>query len=156
MLGGQSGFMAHHGSFQGTLVFDGCLWPPTDVGLLHSPVMLHIEEGYIRHIEGGHEARLFERWLASFDDPIMYMVDHACYGFNPGVSRPTGRILEDERVFGCMQFGIGPASEGAPSHTDGVVLNPSVWADAVQLEEEGRYVHPELIELCREMGAPGY
>jgi hypothetical protein len=24
------------------------------------------------------------------------------------------------------------------------------------LEEEGRYVHPDLIELCREMGAPGY
>jgi leucyl aminopeptidase (aminopeptidase T) len=156
MLGGQSGFMAHHGSFQGTLVFDGCLWPPAELGLLHSPVVLHVEEGYIRRIEGGHEARLFERWLASFDDSVMYMVDHACYGFNPGVSRPTGRILEDERVFGCMQFGIGPSSKGAPSHTDGVVLSPSAWADDVQLEEEGRYVHPELIELCREMGAPGY
>jgi leucyl aminopeptidase (aminopeptidase T) len=118
--------------------------------------MLHIEEGYIRRVEGGYEARLFERWLASFDDPIMYMVDHACYGFNPGVSRPTGRILEDERVFGCTQFGIGPSSKGAPSHTDGVVLNPSVWADDVQLEEEGRYVHPELMELCRKMGVPGY
>jgi len=156
MLGGQSGFMAHHGSFQGSLVFDGALWPPSDLGALRSPVVLHIKEGYVRRIEGGHEARLFERWLASFDAPVMYMVDHACYGFNPGVSRPTGRILEDERVFGCMQFGIGPSSKGAPSHTDGVVLNPSVWADGVQLEEEGQYVHPGLIELCREMGAPGY
>jgi leucyl aminopeptidase (aminopeptidase T) len=55
-----------------------------------------------------------------------------------------------------VQFGIGPASKEAPSHTDGVVLSPSVWADDVQLEEEGRYVHPELVELCREMGAPGY
>jgi leucyl aminopeptidase (aminopeptidase T) len=72
------------------------------------------------------------------------------------VTKPTGRILEDERVFGCMQFGIGPSSMGAPSHTDGVALNPSVWADEAQLEQEGRYVHPQLVELCRELGAPGY
>jgi len=156
MLGGQSGFMAHHDSFEGTLVFDGCLWPPADLGVLPSPVVLHVEKGVIRRIEGGHEAWLFQRWLASFDDSTMYLVDHACYGFNPGVNRPSGRILEDERVFGCMQFGIGPASKGAPGHTDGVVLNPSVWADDILLEEEGRYVHPELVGLCREMGVPGY
>ena len=161
MLGGQSGFMAHHGSFQGTLVFDGCLWPPASLGLLSAPVVLHVEEGYIQRIEGGHEARLFERWLASFDDPIMYMVDHACYGFNPGVSRPTGRILEDKRVFGCMQFGVGAPAYGSPAHADGVVLNPSVWLNdagshPVQIEENGRYVHPELVDLCRAIGAPGY
>ncbi len=156
MLGGQSGFMARHGSFHGRLVFDGSLWPPSELGLLHAPVALQIEAGVIQRIEGGHEARLFERWLAGFHDPLMYQVDHACYGFNPGVSRPTGRILEDERVFGCMQFGVGPASLGAPSHCDGVVLSPSVWADEVRLEEDGRYVHTELVEICREMGAPGY
>ena len=32
MLGGQSGFIAHHRSFQGTLVFDGAPWPPVDLG----------------------------------------------------------------------------------------------------------------------------
>lgn len=156
MLGGQSGFNAYHESFQGTLVFDGALWPPASLGILRSPVVLSIEKGTIQKIEGGHEATLFEVWLSSFNAPAMYMVDHACYGFNPGVNRPTGRILEDERVFGCMQFGIGPASKEAPSHTDGVVLNPSVWADDTQLEQEGRYVHPELMELCREMDVSGY
>jgi hypothetical protein len=55
-----------------------------------------------------------------------------------------------------MQFGIGPSSKDAPSHTDGVVLNPTVWADDEQLEEEGRYVHLELIKLCQEMNVPGY
>jgi len=83
-------------------------------------------------------------------------VDHACYGFNPGVARPSGRILEDERVFGCMQFGIGAPDYGSPAHTDGVVLNPSVWLDEVQIEEDGCYLHPELVEHCRAMGAPGY
>jgi hypothetical protein len=37
-----------------------------------------------------------------------------------------------------------------------VTLNPSVWLDDVQIEEDGRYVNPELVALCQAMGAPGY
>jgi leucyl aminopeptidase (aminopeptidase T) len=115
-----------------------------------------VEGGYARQIEGGPQATRFARWLESFDHPEAYLLDHVCYGFNPGVTHPTGRILEDERVFGCMQFGIGAAEYGSPVHTDGVMLDPSVWLDDLQIEEKGRYVHPELIELCRAMGAEGY
>jgi leucyl aminopeptidase (aminopeptidase T) len=156
MLGGQSGFMALRESYEGTLVFDGALWPPAELGILHTPVRLIIEGGYVKQIDGGVEANLFARWLEDFGHPEAYLMDHACYGFNPGVTRPSGRILEDERVFGCMQFGVGATDCGSPAHTDGVVLNPSVWLDDVQIEETGRYVHPELVSLCRAMGAPGY
>ena len=102
------------------------------------------------------EATIFSHWLESFGHPKAYLMDHACYGFNPGVTRPSGRILEDERVFGCMQFGLGATEYGSPAHTDGVVLNPSVWLDGLQIEEEGRYLHPELVALCVDMGASGY
>jgi len=156
MLGGQSGFMAYRESFEGRLVFDGALWPPAELGVLHTAVGLTIEGGYIKKIEGGSEATLFARWLESFDHPEAYLMDHACYGFNPGVTRPSGRILEDERIFGCMQFGVGAIDYGSPVHSDGVVLNPSVWLDNVQIEAEGRYLLPELAALCRAMGAPGY
>jgi leucyl aminopeptidase (aminopeptidase T) len=156
MLGGQSGFMIHRESFEGVLVFDGALWPPVELGVLHTPVRLTIEGGYVKQVEGGPEATIFSRWLDSFDHAEAYLMDHACYGFNPGVVRPSGRILEDERVFGCMQFGIGATDYGSPAHTDGVVLNTSVWWDDLQIEEEGRYMHPELVVLCRAMGAPGY
>jgi leucyl aminopeptidase (aminopeptidase T) len=156
MLGGQSGFMIHRESVEGTLVFDGALWPPAELGVLETGVALTIEGGYIQEIEGGREAAVFSRWLASFAHPEAYLVDHACYGFNPGVTRPSGRILEDERVFGCMQFGVGAPEYGSPAHTDGVVLDTSVWLDDVKIEEEGRYIHPELVELCRALGAPGY
>jgi leucyl aminopeptidase (aminopeptidase T) len=156
MLGGQSGFMIYRESVEGILVFDGALWPPTELGLIHSPVKLTIESGYIKQIDGGVEASIFSRWLDSFNHKEAYLIDHACFGFNPGVSRPSGRILEDERVFGCMQFGIGATQLGSPAHTDGVVLSPSVWLDELQIEEEGRYLYPDLIALCRDMGAPGY
>jgi leucyl aminopeptidase (aminopeptidase T) len=156
MLGGQSGFMAHRESFEGVLVFDGALWPPTELGLLRAPIRLTVEGGYVRRIEGGSEGAIFRRWLEGFDHPQASLMDHACYGFNPGVARPSGRILEDERVFGCMQFGIGATEFGSPAHCDGVVLDPSVWLDDQQIEVEGRYVHPELVALCRRMGAAGY
>jgi leucyl aminopeptidase (aminopeptidase T) len=156
MLGGQSGYMIHRESVEGTLVFDGALWPPAELGVLNTPVQLTIEGGYVTEVEGGREAATFSRWLAGFGHPEAYLVDHACYGFNPGVTRPSGRILEDERVFGCMQFGVGAPECGSPAHTDGVVLDPSVWLDDVQIEERGRYTHPELVELCRAMPAPGY
>lgn len=156
MLGGQSGFSHLVDTVQGTLVFDGVIYPPTELGVLRSLVSLEIEDGYIRSISGGSEARVFDRWLASFDNPLMYQIAHFSYGFNPGVTRCTGRIAEDERVFGCMDIGIGITARGAPTHTDGVALNASVWADDVQLEDEGRYVHPDLAALCHKMGAPGY
>jgi leucyl aminopeptidase (aminopeptidase T) len=156
MLGGQSGPMAHRESFEGVLVYDGAIWPPAEIGILGSPVRLTIEKGYATLIEGGAEAALYDRWLRSFESPAAMLMDHACYGFNPGVTRPSGRILEDERVFGCMQFGIGATELGSPIHSDGVVLAPSVWLDDVQIEEAGRYVHPDLARLCREMGVAGY
>ncbi len=156
MLGGQSGFAAHRESYEGVVVFDGCLWPPAELGPLRSPVRLTVEGGYVRRIEGGSEASLLQRWLESYHNPYAFLMEHVCFGFNPGVMRPSGRILEDERVFGCMQFGLGATPLGSPAHTDGVVLNPSVWLDDVQIEAGGRYLHPELVRLCHEMGAPGY
>ncbi len=156
MLGGQSGPMAYRESFEGVMVYDGCIWPPAEIGILRSPVRLTIEGGYATRIEGGPEAAFYDRWLHGFENRAALLMDHACYGFNPGVTRPTGRILEDERIFGCMQFGIGATELGSPIHSDGVLLRPSVWFDDVLIEESGRYVHPELAGLCRAMGVAGY
>jgi leucyl aminopeptidase (aminopeptidase T) len=153
---GQSSFGYVPDSVEGTLVFDGAIWPPTEIGVLREPVTLKISKGKITEIAGGQEARIFEKWLASWGHPGMYEIAHCTYGFNPGVKRCKGEIGHDERVFGCMEFGIGAAWADAPGHTDGVVLKPSVWAGDTQLEEDGKYVHPELVELSRQLGVPGY
>ncbi len=152
MLGGQSSFSARVADTSGTLVFDGCIWPPAEIGPLHNPVRLTLERGVITKVDGGHEARTFERWLAKFDSEILRTLAHISFGFNPGVKRITGRIVEDERVFGCLNIGFGPQRLGSPSHTDGVVLRPSIVADGVEIERDGSYVHPELVELCRKLG----
>jgi leucyl aminopeptidase (aminopeptidase T) len=144
------------GSIGGTLVCDGAIYPPAEIGVLREPVRLEITEGRITDISGGQEARTFEKWLSNWDHAGMYEIAHCDFGFNPGVKRVKGDIGHDERVFGCMEFGIGAAWADAPAHTDGVVLATSIWADDVQLEEEGKYVHPELSELCRLLGMEGY
>lgn len=86
----------------------------------------------------------------------MYYVAHYAYGFNPGVSRLTGRIVEDERVFGSLTFGFGAGRRKAASHTDCLIVRPSVYLDGVEIVHEGRYVHPNLVRLCKELRAPGY
>lgn len=147
MLGGQSGCMVVRESVNGTLVFDGAAWPPDSLGLLREPIVMTVVDGYATGFSGGPEAKLYEQWLRSFGNAEALMFDHFCYGFNPGVTRPSGRILEDERIFGCVQIGIGATELGSPVHSDGVVLNPSVWLDDQQIQADGAYVDPEIAAL---------
>jgi len=163
MLGGQISWCPMEETINGKLVFDGALWPPAELGKIKDPVELTIKNGAITEVKGGVEAKIFEQWLAHFNDPNMYRIAHYSLGFNPGVIQPTGRIVEDERVFGCIEMGIG--SQGAQimgktwsaaSHTDGVVLNPTILLDGVTMEKDGIYQLQLLREVCRELGVPGY
>jgi leucyl aminopeptidase (aminopeptidase T) len=147
-LGGQASWYPLERTINGTIVFDGSIWPPEDLGLLKQPVRLEIKGGEIKEIKGGPEAKRFRSWLESFDDPKMFRIAHFSYGFNPG-ARLSGKILEDERVFGCIEVGIGsqvPSFEVGPAsaHTDGIMLNPTLVLDGEVIEEEGRFIHPEL------------
>jgi leucyl aminopeptidase (aminopeptidase T) len=156
-LGGQISWAPIEETTNGTMVFDGSIWPPDSIGLLKQPVSLKIEKGRITGFSENEQSEMFKKWLASFNDPNMYNVAHACYGFNPG-ARLTGNILEDERVFGVVEFGIGAQGSSflgnagqARSHTDGIILNPTVWLDDTIIEEDGVYAHPELKELASEL-----
>jgi leucyl aminopeptidase (aminopeptidase T) len=160
MLGGQVGWLpneASEASMNGTIVFDGMVFPPIDVGPLKANVTLQIEKGAIVKIEGGAEAGKLEAYLAAFDDLNMYRIAHYTYGFNPGVHSITGGVDLDERVFGSFCFGCGSRFDRkASGHFDGVTLRPSVYLDGKPIEVEGKYVHPELVEICERMGVEGY
>ena len=163
MLGGQISWCPIEETINGTLVFDAAIFPPTDLGILHSNIVLTLENGRVTNIEGGKEADVLRSWLESFEDEKMYRLAHYSLGFNPGVTKATGRIVEDERIFGCMEFGIG--SQGtqikgafwkAASHTDGVLSKPTMILDGKELEVDGKYVDPEVAELCKKLNIKGY
>lgn len=79
------------------------------------------------------------------------------------MTKSTGRIVEDERVLGCVEFGLG--TEGtwiggarwvAPAHRDGSNVSPSIEVDGVAIEVDARYVHPDFVQICQRLGADGY
>lgn len=163
MLGGQVSWCPVEETIEGTIVFDAALFPPAEIGLLREPVRLEFKEGRVSEITGGAQAEIFKRWLASFNDPNMYRLAHYSLGFNPGVLSATGRIVEDERIFGCIEFGIG--SQGASlmgafwdaaAHTDGVVSKPTILLDGEILEENGVYKEKTCVEYCKKLGVAGY
>jgi len=163
MLAGQISWNPLEETQEGVLVFDGAVWPPAELGLLTSPIRMEVSGGVVTSIEGGSDALTFRRWMESLDDPNMLRIAHWSLGFNPGVTRPTGRIVEDERVFGCVEFGLGAKGAwigGEPwtaaAHTDGSLLNPTIYLDGEVIEQDGRYVHPRLVEICRRLGVSGY
>ena len=157
MLSGQIGWSPIFETINGIIAFDGSIVPP--VGLVKEPVKLHIQKGKIVKIEGGKDAVDYEAWLRSFNDPNMFNMAHVCYGFNPG-AKLTGNILEDERVWGCTEWGVGyvgpmlapPKGIPAASHSDGICLNTSVWLDGVQITDKGKIVHKGLAEIAKKLG----
>jgi len=157
MMAGQISWSPTFESINGKIVFDGSLVPPC-VGLLQTPVSLTIKKGEVVKIEGGKEATEYEKFLKSFNHPQMLKLAHISYGFNPG-ARLTGNILEDERVWGGTEWGIGnvgprlvPGGISGPSHSDGICLNSSVWLDGVQIMDKGVLLDPELRKLTAKLG----
>lgn len=163
MLCGQISWCPVEETINGTLVFDAAIFPPTNLGILRSNVKLTLENGRVTNVEGGNEAKIYNDWLHSFNDDNMFRLAHYSLGFNPGVDKATGRIVEDERIFGCMEFGIGSQGSAikgafweASSHTDGVLSKPTIILDGQNLEVNGKYVDPEAAALCKKLNVKGY
>ena len=163
MLGGQVSWCPVEETINGKLVFDAALFPPDGTALLTENVELTLEKGVVTKVEGGKQAEIFEKWLASFNDPNMYRLAHYSMGFNPGVRKASGRIVEDERIFRCIEMGIGSqgaslmgACSDAASHTDGIVSKPTLIFDGEVFEEDGIYLDPKAREYCKKLGIEGY
>ena len=159
MMPGQISWSPDHDTINGVLVIDGSMSPP--VGLFQHPVKFTLEKGMIVNIEGeGSEAKRMADWFESFKNPAMYRCVHLAYGFGPNAIL-EGNILEDERVWGAIEWGFGnmvpklgvPNGYPAPSHCDGISLNASLWMDGVQILDEGRVVGPtnEIVDLARKL-----
>jgi len=157
MLGGQIGWAPIEKTINGIIAFDGSINPP--LGLVKEPVKLYVKNGMIEKIEGGQDSRAYATWLKSFNHPNMLRIAHVCYGCNPG-AKLTGEVVEDERIWGCTEWGVGYAGTiltggepiDAPSHSDGICLNTSVWLDGKQIWDQGIAVDPQLAEHAKKLG----
>ena len=161
MLIGQVDWAPIEETINGTIVYDGSVNPPDELGLLDEPVKLDFVNGKLVRVHGGRAAKVYERWLKSFNDENMFVPAHISYGCNPG-ARLTGNVLEDERIWGVLEWGLGNQSDSfqakntkAASHSDGITLRPTLVGDGELIIKDGRYVHPKLTAIAKNIRRPG-
>jgi len=154
MLLGQVDWAPIEETINGSIVYDGSVNPPDELGLLREPVRLEVKNGEVKSVQGGRSAKIYEKWLRSFNDRNMYVPAHISYGCNPG-AKLTGNVLEDERIWGVLEWGLGNQSETfearntrAASHSDGITLRPTLEAEGQLIISNGEYVHPELTAIA--------
>lgn len=158
---GQIGWAPIEDSINGKIAFDGAYSGGGDLelGVLTETITYVVEKGKIVAFEGEKLAKRAENYFKSLDDPNMYIAAHVCYGCSPN-AKLEGVTTEDERVWGSTEWGFGhqgPNYSGgepriAKSHVDGICLDCSVWLDGELILDNGKYIHPELVELAKKLG----
>ncbi len=128
--------MPREGRMNGRIVIDGS-WDST---LLDEPLVLHVEDGMITHIEGDNIAdEVREQYeaaaerLSPKEQDMLWTVAEFGFGMNPN-ARLIGNVLEDEKVRGTCYFAIGDntnlgGSASVGIHVTGVLRNPKVMID---------------------------
>lgn len=141
------------GTMEGSIVFD-TLQNHNEDGALE----FIMKNGSIIDIKGKDSSvEKFQSYLSSFDDKNMYKISHNMLGFNPNVRELSGELVEDERVWGCANFGFGhtsamdlpPLGQVAASHFDGIVTKASIFLDNIAIVKDGEVCHPDLIPLAK-------
>ena len=158
---GQIGWAPIEESINGRISFDGAYSGGGDLefGVLSETISYIVEKGRIVAFEGGKLAKKAEEYFKSLNDPNMYIAAHVCYGCSPN-AKLEGCTTEDERIWGSTEWGFGhqgPNYSGgeprvAKSHVDGISLEFSVWIDGELILDNGKYIHPELVELAKKLG----
>lgn len=158
---GQIGWAPIEESINGRITFDGALsgGGDLDLGVLTEPVTYIVEKGRIKSFEGGRVAKTVEKYFASLEDENMYIAAHVCFGCSPN-AKLEGCTTEDERVWGSTEWGFGHQGSNysgsspriAKSHIDGISLECSVWIDDTQILDNGKFIHPDLIDLAKKLG----
>jgi leucyl aminopeptidase (aminopeptidase T) len=150
---GQENFFVEKGSASGTLVVDAGVFPPVELSRLRSSLVLEFREGRIAEIRG-EQAAVYRAWLESQATPDKWYPFHFSFGFNPGIDalrrdvpwlESRGTMLEDERIWGAVNVGLGFRSDGW--HSDTVILGGTVTSSNREILRDGRYMVPELVAV---------
>lgn len=125
---------------EGVIVVDGSI-PFPGLGPITEPIRCYVENGFIVRIEGGREADILREGLAAFHDPRVYWVAEIGFGLNPAC-KISGRMLQDEGMFGTMHIGIGNnlsygGDNDTPVHIDLIMRTPTYVVDGRTLYKDG-------------------
>jgi leucyl aminopeptidase (aminopeptidase T) len=114
----------------GTYVVDGTMMPH---GLVGEPIRFEVEDGYVTHISDDAVREQVDDGRETVGRDAANLAELGI-GTNVGVTELVGSVLLDEKAAGTVHVAIGDdASIGgdteAPLHLDGIVRDPTVYAD---------------------------
>ncbi|MFO7618414.1 MAG: peptidase M17 [Thermoplasmata archaeon] len=146
-------------SSQGTIAFDGSISLEKGDLIIKEPIIAHVRDNFVTHLEGGEEAAILEKTLQSGRDNALAMVKAG--KLNPaaggeyarnarnlgelgiGLNRKAeivGNMLEDEKVYSTCHIAIGANYDDdakAMIHLDGLIKSPTITArygDGTEIE----------------------
>jgi leucyl aminopeptidase (aminopeptidase T) len=119
----------------GTYVVDGTMMPH---GLLDHELRFVVEDGFVTEISDDAVREQVEAGAESVGEDA-YNLAELGIGTNVGVTDLVGSVLLDEKAAGTVHVAIGDdASIGgdteAPLHLDGIIREPTVYADGEEVE----------------------
>ena len=137
---GESVIAPLEGTGEGVVVFDTTAHA---VGRIREPMRLVVERGVVVAIEGGDEARTWQRILEAQDDPESWKVPaEIAIGLNPKAT-VTGVLREDKKILGTCHMAVGTNADfggevKAKIHMDGLMLRPTISFDDQRVVDDGR------------------
>ena len=121
----------------GTIVVTGTMAPH---GLLDKAqsIRLEVEDGYVTSIDDDTIREQVET-AAEEVGRDAYNLAELGIGTNVGVVQLVGSVLLDEKAGGTVHFAVGDdagigASVSPPIHLDGILRNPTVYADGEEID----------------------
>lgn len=121
----------------GTFVIDGTMRP---CGLLaeDQELKFEVEDGYVSKISNDLVRRSVENAAEKVGDDA-YNLAELGIGTNIGVEELVGSVILDEKAAGTVHIAIGDdhaigGDTTAPIHVDGIIRNPTVYADGKEIK----------------------
>ncbi|MDY0254696.1 MAG: aminopeptidase [Tenuifilaceae bacterium] len=128
----------------GKLVIDGSM---ASIGMIETPIVVDIVNGYAESITGGEEAKKLAEILDKSGRDARAVAE---FGIGTNYkAKLTGLILEDEKVFGTIHIAFGNnitmgGRISVSSHLDGLVTEPDVYFDDELIMKKGKMIGYEM------------
>ncbi len=110
-------------------------------------VRAEIEAGKIVDIAATHpDAKIFDNWMRSFNDPNVYYISHLGFGLDPRATVDSSDPAALESIDGSIVLGFGsnvsPTLGGdrhAKGHMDCVLMNATMTLDDRKILIDGKF-----------------
>jgi len=126
-------------SVNGSLTFDGSIWPFEASSKLKDPVTFRIKKGVVTDIEAGKHQSEIKKMLKQRKIGDGKTIQHFSIGLNP-IGEISGNMLMDERTLGVLTLGVGRTF----AHFDITMSNPTIFLDELKLLDKGKFASKEL------------